>query len=38
MIDGRKFFDQTIRKSIKYMKMLEKLLLVKEMITQPVVY
>ena len=36
-IDGKNFFDQPINKNTKNMKILEKLLLVKEMITQLVV-
>ena len=36
-IDDRNVFDQPIT-TLKYMKILEKLLLVKEMITQMVVY
>ena len=36
MIDGRNFFDQPIISIIGHMKILEKLLLVKGMIIQPV--
>ena len=38
MISGRNLFDQSIRNGIKHMKALEKLLLIKEMITQFLVY
>ena len=37
-IDGRSIFDQSIKSNIKHMKALGKLLLVKEMIIQLVVY
>ena len=37
-IDGRNFFDQPINDILKHMKRLQKLLLVKEMITRLVVY
>ena len=38
MIEGKNFFDQPIKKNKKHMETLEKLLLVKETITQLVVY
>ena len=37
-IDGKNFFDQPINNNTKTYEILEKLLLVKEMITQQVVY
>ena len=37
MTDNKNFFDQPINSDLKHMKILEELLLVKEMITQPVV-
>ena len=37
MTDDKNFFDQPINSDLKHMKILEELLLVKEMITQPVV-
>ena len=37
MIDGKNFFDQPIN-NLKYMKILEKVLLVKGMMTQLVVF
>ena len=38
MIDGKNFFNQPINTNLKNMKIFEELLLVKEMITQLVVY
>ena len=38
MTDSKKFFDQPINSELKHMKILEKLQLVMEMITQPGVY
>ena len=37
MTDDKNFFDQPINSDLKHMKILEELLLVKEIITQPVV-
>ena len=38
MTDSKNFFDQPINSELKHMKILEKLQLVMEMITQPGVY
>ena len=38
MIDGKNVFDQPIKRCKNHFKLLEKFILVKAMITQPVVY